>query len=462
MYWMRPTLVRISCTVLVVIAQLITVSPAAAAPPPADMRMPQASGTPAASATTPPQPPATPTVTVTLEMAVQEALEKNMDLLAERYNLSVSDTRMITARLRPNPVLSVGTIYLPIPGANFLPTVSGVGPTEYNGRVDFILERGGKRDSRIALAKADREYAELGLKNTARAIILNVQSAFVDVQVAKENLKLAQDSYHAFQVIVAVSSARVDAGDLAQVELSRIRIASLQFQNAVQQTQLQLRQAKSKLQLLMGRTAPMDGFDVGGGIRRESLDQDAAQLRTLAQERRPDLKGLEAAQVRSQADMRLQIAQGKVDYTVGAQYSHQRVSPGSPASISLFFSAPLPILNRNQGEIARAERESQQWAARLRALANSVDSEVRSAYEQYRTNKQLLENIETNMLTQASEVRSTMEYSYRRGEASLVEFLDAQRAFNDTMQSYNQARADYARSLYLIDSITGRLEGPSK
>jgi cobalt-zinc-cadmium efflux system outer membrane protein len=61
------------------------------------------------------------------------------------------------------------------------------------------------------------------------------------------------------------------------------------------------------------------------------------------------------------------------------------------------------------------------------------------------------------MLTKARDVRQTTEYSYRRGEATLVEFLDAQRAFNEVMQSYNEARANYARSLYGIDSVTGAL-----
>jgi len=127
--------------------------------------------------------------------------------------------------------------------------------------------------------------------------------------------------------------------------------------------------------------------------------------------------------------------------------------------MSVFVSAPIPVFNRNQGEIARAERETGQWAARIRSLQNVVESEVQNAWKQYQTSQGLLTNIETNMLDQAKDVRSITEYSYRRGEASLIEFLDAQRAFNDTMQSYNQARADYARSLYLIDSITAREPG---
>jgi cobalt-zinc-cadmium efflux system outer membrane protein len=60
------------------------------------------------------------------------------------------------------------------------------------------------------------------------------------------------------------------------------------------------------------------------------------------------------------------------------------------------------------------------------------------------------------MLDKARRVLASMEYSYRAGEASLIELLDAQRAFNDTMQGYNEARAEYARGLYLIDSVTGK------
>ncbi len=128
--------------------------------------------------------------------------------------------------------------------------------------------------------------------------------------------------------------------------------------------------------------------------------------------------------------------------------------------MGFFLSIPLPVFNRNQGEVERATQENNQLAARIRALQASINTEVQGAYDQYLNTRTLLETIERDMLQQAREVRQIMEYSYRRGEASLVEFLDAQRVFNDTMQSYNDARADYARSLYLLDSITGKAVNP--
>jgi cobalt-zinc-cadmium efflux system outer membrane protein len=127
-------------------------------------------------------------------------------------------------------------------------------------------------------------------------------------------------------------------------------------------------------------------------------------------------------------------------------------------SLGFFVSMPLPVFNRNQGEIARAERETNQAAALIRAAAARVDSEVSVTWQQYANSRDLLEDIEGRILSKARDVRQTTEYSYRRGEASLIEFLDAQRTFNEVMQSYAQARANYARSLYQIDSVSAILQ----
>ena len=396
---------------------------------------------------------APPADRVTIAQAVQEAVDHNLNLLAERYNLSIADARIITAKLRPNPVLSAGLDYI-----DFLDRFSADnqgGPTEYNFRTDFILERGGKRERRIEVAQTAREVAQLQLLNTTRNLVLDVQNAFVDVLQAKDNLALARENLQAFRSIVDVNATRVRAGDLAKVELVRTQVAALQFQSAVRQAESKLKIAGNKLQGLMGRRVPSPVFDVLGELRRDS---DAVVMETVATQAldlRPDLLALRKDQARSQAEIRSQLAQGKVDYTVGTEF-HRQFHNGSASALGVFFSSPLPVFNKNQGEIERARKEQEQILARIRAAEADVQNEVRNAWLQYATSRELLETIEHDLLDQAREVRSTMEYSYRRGEASLVEFLDAQRAFNDARQSYNDARADFARSLYTIDSISGK------
>ncbi len=367
-----------------------------------------------------------PPTQVTLAQAVQEALEKNLGLLAERYNLSIADARIATARLRPNPVFSLGSDYNDWMSAGFTP-VKALGPAEVNFRTDFLLERGGKRRSRIEVAENARGVAQLQFLNSTRTLLLDVQSGFVDVLLAKESLALARENLAAFQKIVDINSARVNAGDLAQVELLRTRVAALQFQNVALQSEARLKVARTHLQNLMGRTVRSPEFDVVGDFQKSDRLYTVEELRQQALELRPDLQALVREQARSLADIRQQEALGKVDFTIGAQVHRQYGDgvPGPGNSLGLFFSAPLLVFNRNQGEILRARQEQRQIETRIRALQAEILTEVENAYQQWKTSGDLLHSIETGMLEQARQVRETTEYSYRRGEASFVEFLDA-------------------------------------
>jgi cobalt-zinc-cadmium efflux system outer membrane protein len=396
---------------------------------------------------------AAPPDQVTIQQAVKEAVEHNLNLLAERYNISIADARIITAKLRPNPVLSAGVDYIDF--QNHFSADNSAGPTEYNFRTDFLVERGRKREFRIEVAQDAREVAQLQLLNTTRTLVLDVQSAFVDVLQAKDNVALARENLQSFQNIVEVNTTRVRAGDLAKVELLRTQVAALQFQSSVRQAESKLKIALNRLQTLMGRSVSSPLFDAVGTLRRDSDPVVLEAVNAQALELRPDLLALRKDQARSQAEIRSQLAQGKVDFTLGTEF-HRQFYNGNGNALGFFFQAPLKVFNRNQGEIERARKEQEQILARIRAAQADVQNEVRNAWVQYSTSRGLLENIERDLLGQAREVRSTMEYSYRRGEASLVEFLDAQRAFNDARQSANDARADFARSLYTIDAVSGK------
>lgn len=395
---------------------------------------------------------------ITLAQAVKEALDKNLNLLAEKHNIAVAEAKIITARLRPNPVLSFGADHQNVLGGTWT-LDNNAGPQEYSARVDFLLERGGKRERRVEVAEAAKSVAELQFLNTVRGLMLDVQNAFLDMLAAKASLTLAQENLKALNDIVAVNTTRVRAGDLAQVELVRSRLAALQFQNAVKQAELKLLTAKNRLQFLIGRQAMAADFDIDGELRRAPVDFGIEPLREQAMRLRPDLLSILRDQQRSAADIKLQIATGKVDYTIGSEYRRQQFTAYSNA-LGFFVSVPLPVFNKNQGEIERSTRENRQLAMRVNAAKAAISAELEGAWQQYQTSRSLLETIEKEMIEQAREVRATTEYSYRRGEASFVEFLDAQRVFNDTMQSYNDARADYARSLFLLDSISGKAVNP--
>jgi cobalt-zinc-cadmium efflux system outer membrane protein len=396
--------------------------------------------------------PVPPSGQITINQAVTEALDHNLSLLAERFNVTVAAAAVVTAGLRPNPVITVNAMR---PDRDLVE--SGVAVDEGVVRTDYVVERGAKRERRVEQAKLSQSVAELQLLDTTRRLVLDVRTAFAEVQLAKLNLALARENLAALDNVVSINVERVRTGDLAQVELSRSRLAALQFQNDVEQQTAKLAVARSRLSTLIGRGANAGALDVIGDLRRDADPLDRAELQVRALESRPDLRAAKSERARSVADLRLQLANGKVDYTISGEYHRQEGGGLRGNDYGVYFSAPLPIFNRNQGEIARARVQQQQLDTKTKALEVGIEAELDEAFTEYTSSRRVVERIETGMLTQARDVRATMEYSYRRGEASLVEFLDAVRAFNDTARSYNEARADYARSLYSLDAISGQV-----
>ena len=389
---------------------------------------------------------------ITIAQAVSEALDHNLSLLAERFNIQVADAAILTASLKPNPVLTLNVMR-----PDRVLVDAGLSQYEEVARGDYVFERGDKRDRRVDQATLAKSVTELQLLNTTRSLVLDVESAFTDVQLAKLNLALARDNLTAFNDVVTINTERVRTGDLSQVELSRSRLAALQFQNDVRQQENKLQVARTRLSTLIGRGPNGAALEVSGDLRKDAEPASYEALRAIALEARPDLRAARADQARSVSDLKLQLANGKIDYTVSGEYHRVQGEFIRANSYGVYFSTPLPIFNRNQGEIARAQVQQQQLETRTRALETDVAGEVANAWAEYEAAREIVDTIERQMLAQARDVRTTTEYSYRRGEASFVEFLDAVRAFNDTTQSYNQARADYARSLYTLDSIAGKV-----
>ena len=392
--------------------------------------------------------------TLTIQQAVGEAIEKNLNVLAEKYNVPVAEARIITARLRPNPVLTIGGEHLDLLGTGFN-AINQAGPPEYSARTDFVLETAGKRQRRIDVAQAGVSTAELQLLNTVRSVVLDVQTAFVELLQAKADLALAQENLVTFRQTVEINASRVRNGDLAEVELIRTQVAELQFENAVAQAQLRVDTGRAKLQPLLGRRRGDRLADAIGEFRREEITAGFDTLRDRAFTLRPDYLALQRDLGRSQAELRLQLAEGKADYVVGTEYRRQQGLAGTGNMLGFFFSTNLPVFNRNQGEIERVRREQLQAQARIRALQAAIESEVDVAWLQYRTARDSLRRVEESMLSRATDVRAITERAYRRGSATFLEFLDAQRAYNDTVQLRNSALGDFAKSLYSIDAATG-------
>lgn len=391
---------------------------------------------------------------VTLEAALSEALSNNAALLAEKAEIDIASARLLTARLKPNPVASISGDHLDVLGTGFNEVNAG-GPGEIVAGIEFTWRRGGRRQSRVELAQAERSVAELRFANAVRELAFEVRSAFIDALLARDSLELARENLGFLKTIVQVNEVRLKAGDIAEVELVRSRLAALQYETEVRKAEQRHRAALVELQKLMGRRRPEPGFSLSGTLEREDRSPLAEDLLQQALKQRPDLLALRQEVQRAAAELKLQTATAKQDWTIGTEFRRQQFN-AKANSLTVTLGVPLPIFDRNQGEIQRARQEQRQAELRVRALETDIAAEVEAAYSQFLTARSLLNAIRQDMLQHARDVRQITEFAYKRGESNLLSLLDAQRAFNETMQAFLEARAEYARSLYLLESASGK------
>jgi cobalt-zinc-cadmium efflux system outer membrane protein len=397
---------------------------------------------------------------LTIEQAVAEAIENNLSILAEKYTVPMAEARRVTAALRPNPVLSVGADHLDALGTGY-DAENAAGPPEYSARTDFVFETGSKRRRRIEVAEAGVSVAQLNLLNTVRTVVLEVQTTFVDLLLAKAELNLQQETHVTFHKTVEVNTARVQQGDLAEAELIRTQVAELQLENTLLNARLKVDVARLRLQALLGRKRSDKLVDASGSLRREPVAIPVEVLRTKAFAARPDYLALHRENARTRAELRLQLAQGVVDYTLGTEYRRQQGLAGRGNSLGFFFSSSLPVFNRNQGEIERARQEQLQTSARILALQSTIENDVEIAWLQNQAARESLRRVEEKMMAKAIDIRLITQQAYHRGTITFVEFLDAQRAYYETIQARIAAMADYAKSLYQMDAATGgNVTGP--
>lgn len=396
---------------------------------------------------------------LTVEQAVQEAMEHNLSLLAERYRVPMAQADQITARLRLNPVLSFGADHLDVLGTRYN-DVNKAGPQEFFARTDIFFLGGRKRMRRMAVADDALTVAELELRDAVRRLILDVQLTCTEVQLADAEAQLASQNLELFRGLVKLNETRVAGGDLAKVELTRAQIAEMQASFDLRKSVRDRRIAQNNLAQLLGRTSTGRDIQVLGEMREDKQPVVLSQIRGEALRMRPDYRALKAEQIRSGHDIRRQIAEGKIDASLGVEVRRQQGLAGTGNSMGIFASVPIPMFDRNQGGVERARQENLTVQAQLKAAEQGIRVELENAFIAYETALDLLQSFETGLLKKAEQVLETASYAYRRGDASLIELLDAQRAFNETRRSYNEARAAFADALYTIDAVTARKVPP--
>jgi cobalt-zinc-cadmium efflux system outer membrane protein len=387
---------------------------------------------------------------ISFDQAVDLALTHSHNLKATETQIGQNKALELTASLRPNPTLFWDALFIPFSAQNF--TVDNLNTTQqFDIGVSYLLERGGKRQRRIDAARDATGVTSYQVDDFKRTLMFNVAQQFINAQLAQSVLAFANQDLDSFKQTVDISEERYKAGAISEGDLLKIKVQLLQFQTDVASAQVAKVQALASLRQLLGYDAVPANYDVQGELKYQPLALNLDDLKLSALKARPDLLAAQQGVRAAQSQIALAKANSKVDFTSQFAYSH--VSDQSSASFT--FSIPLPVFDRNQGEIERtrfALTQSQQLAE---AASDTVLTDVRNNYEAFLTNQQIVNLYLSGYLNQAKESRDISAYAYKRGAASLLDFLDAERSYRATQLSYRQALANYLLSIEQLKEAVG-------
>lgn len=391
------------------------------------------------------------TTLISLDQAIDLALAHNHALLATRTLILQNQAQEITANLRPNPTLGMDSQFVPFFSPQDFSGTNLDQTQQFDIGISYLFERGHKRQRRLQAARDQTAVTRSQVTDAERTLAFNVGQQFVSVLLAESTLDFALQDLKSFQETVDIGAAQLKAGQLSEGDYLKISLQLLQFQMDVSAARLAKVQALVGLREFLGYNAVPANYDVIGDLSYEALKGNEADFQMKALRERPDYRAAELGVTAAQSQIRLAKANAKVDVTGTYDFTH--VSGENTASI--FANFALPIFDRNQGEIARTNYALTQAQEQQQAASDTVLSDVSNAYEAVKSNDEVVQLYISGYLKQAQDSRDISEYAYKRGAASLLDFLDAERTYRATQLAYRQSLAAYMTALEQLKEAVG-------
>ena len=381
---------------------------------------------------------AAPASELTIEELVARALADNPDLRATRAEVDAAGGRLRQAGLRPNPELDLGGQKALSPDNNL--TVTLRVPLDLNDR------RGG----RVAVAEQDLELRRKQLADRERRLRTDVRMKAGEMLAARRNLQITDELLDVNRTALGVVGNRVREGAAPTIDenLQLVEVNRLDANRQLLSSRVEIATLQLKLLAGMAADAPLT---VRGELTTSppTLERAEAVQRALAS--RPDLAAARADVAVARALIRKEQAEGRWDASVNVGYMRQDFGFGLNGLTNSGQTRPiqdtfhyfgggvtimLPVLNRNQGNIAAAEAGVRAAERRLEFATLTTQQEVEAAFAQHEAARRSLEIYERGVRDVARRNLAVVRQSYELGRGSLLDVIAEQRRFIDVETGY--------------------------
>ena len=394
---------------------------------------------------------------LTLDAAIERMMATNLDLNALKYELPQGEADILTAGLRANPILYMDTQFIPYGAYN---NQRPVGPIQYDVNITHPLDLSHKRTSRVRVAKSAQRVLEAQYQDVVRRQIGNLYRVFVDLQAARNAYMASELAVRAQERVVA-REMREAGTEAKSAGIERLSIEYEKARAALDDAADALGDAREALALLLNlHPEQASGLQPRGSLRDITPPPPPLdELIRIALENRPDLAAARLGLARAVAEIRLARANRLDDvyffYDPISYQDNRAMKLPSGRSWDVALAVPLPVYNRNQGNIARAQGNLSQTQAELAALERRVVSEVRQANREYIRSREALERFERSILPNARAARVKAEAEFAADKLSPDEYLGHLSDDEETARLYRDAFVRHRRSMLDLNTTAG-------
>ena len=401
---------------------------------------------------------------LTLRDAALLALQRNPELAAFEKEKRALEGATLQAGLLPNPELSVnvgntGNIQPLVGDINSQKNVAQeVIQQNTTIRISQLIELGGKRAARVVAASLNQELAAQDYEARRVELIARVANAFTEVLAGQQRLRLAEESRQLAQKVVSTVAKRVQAGKVPPIEETRAGVAFSTTQIELEQAQRDLAAARKRLTLLWGNSTPQ--FTKALGDLESSIV--LPKFEALADRALASPMALRAMKNIEQRKAQLEVEQTKriPNLTVSGGVIHHAALGGTTPVVSV--GIPLPLFDRNQGNIREAHQRVDKAIDEQAALELRLKTELTQAYESLSASQKETGILRDEILPAAKSAFEVTNKGYELGKFGFLEVLDAQRTLFQNQILYVRAQANYQRLVNEIERlIAAPIDGSS-
>ena len=391
--------------------------------------------------------------TLTLKEAEQRFLERNLSLIAERYNIDMAQAQVLQAKLFENPVISLEqNVYNRLNGKYFDFGKEGEAVVE----IEQVIHLAGQRNKQVRLEKINKEIAEYQFEEVMRTLRQELNEKFVEVYFLSKSIAIYEKEVNSLQVLLGGMKVQQEKGNISLMEISRLESMLFSLKKEKNERESDLLTTRGELNLLLN--LPEDTQV------QLSLDEEVLQQRDLSQlsfadlkaiiNERPDQKIARSTVNASRANLKLQKSMAFPEFSVKGNYD--RVGNFINDYFAIGVSLSVPIFNRNQGNIKAARFSIQQAGVQQEYAANRADMELFTAYTSLEKATQLYQSTNTDLERNFEKLITGVNENFTRKNISLLEFIDYYDSYKETCIQLYEIKKNVFLAMENLNTVVGQ------